>query len=62
MRVFVCVQELTAKAVPQQTRGKKDQIKKIVFTEEGNGKVSVVFVFLRRVTLLPENTEENMMM
>ncbi|KAL5017078.1 hypothetical protein ScPMuIL_006667 [Solemya velum] len=33
------VQELTAKTVSHQTKGKKDQVSKIVYTEEGNGKV-----------------------
>ncbi|KAK7488701.1 hypothetical protein BaRGS_00019998 [Batillaria attramentaria] len=33
------IKALTAKAVPQQTLGKKDQVNKVVYTEEGNGKV-----------------------
>lgn len=33
------VQDLTAKTNSQQIKGKKDQIAKIVYTEEGNGKV-----------------------
>lgn len=37
--VIVLVQDLTAKTKSQQIKGKKDQVAKIVYTEEGNGKV-----------------------
>lgn len=33
------MQDLTAKTKSQQIKGKKDQVAKIVYTEEGNGKV-----------------------
>ncbi|XP_041369413.1 inositol polyphosphate-5-phosphatase A-like isoform X2 [Gigantopelta aegis] len=33
------IQELTAKAQSELTKGKKDQVNKIVYTEEGNGKI-----------------------
>lgn len=36
---YLFIKALTAKAVPQQTLGKKDHISKVVYTEEGNGKV-----------------------
>ena len=34
-------QELTAKLVASQTKGKKDMVNKIEYTEEGNGKVAI---------------------
>ena len=34
-------QELTAKLVASQTKGKKDMVNKIEYTEEGNGKVVI---------------------
>nr|XP_022287753.1 type I inositol 1,4,5-trisphosphate 5-phosphatase-like isoform X2 [Crassostrea virginica] len=37
--VNLLVQDLTAKTKSQQIKGKKDQVAKIVYTEEGNGKV-----------------------
>lgn len=37
--VIVLMQDLTAKTKSQQIKGKKDQVAKIVYTEEGNGKV-----------------------
>lgn len=37
--VIVVMQDLTAKTKSQQIKGKKDQVAKIVYTEEGNGKV-----------------------
>ena len=40
------LQALTPKAVAQQTLGKKDQVNKVVYTEEGNGKVSASADFL----------------
>lgn len=33
------MQDLTTKTKSQQIKGKKDQVAKIVYTEEGNGKV-----------------------
>lgn len=35
------MQDITAKTKSQQIKGKKDQVSKIVYTEEGNGKVSL---------------------
>ncbi|CAL1525928.1 unnamed protein product, partial [Lymnaea stagnalis] len=35
----ILIRELTGKLVARQSRGKKDQINKIEYTEEGNGKV-----------------------
>ena len=35
----ILLQELTAKSQSELTKGKKDQVNKIVYTEEGNGKV-----------------------
>lgn len=37
--INLLVQDLTAKTKSQQIKGKKDQVAKIVYTEEGNGKV-----------------------
>lgn len=37
--VIVLMQDLTAKTKSQQIKGKKDQVAKMVYTEEGNGKV-----------------------
>ena len=40
---YTCIlQELTEKTESHETRGKKDQISKIVYTETGNSKVSVL--------------------
>lgn len=46
MSLTAVLQALTPKAVAQQTLGKKDQVNKVVYTEEGNGKVSASADFL----------------